>query len=66
MRILVLGASGEVGRLLLSAFPGHEVRGMHRPEVDLRDGDSIDRAIRRFDPEAVLLAAGLADPDFCE
>lgn len=66
MRILVLGASGEVGRLLLSAFSGHEVRGMRRPEVDLRDGGSIERAIRRFDPEAVLLAAGRADPDFCE
>lgn len=66
MRILVLGASGEVGRLLLSAFPGHEVRGARRPEVDLRDGASVERIVAAFDPEAVILAAGRADPDFCE
>jgi dTDP-4-dehydrorhamnose reductase len=66
VRILVLGASGEVGRLLLSAFPGHEVRGVRRPEMDLRDGASVERIVAAFDPEAVILAAGLADPDFCE
>jgi dTDP-4-dehydrorhamnose reductase len=66
VRILVLGASGEVGRLLLSAFPGHEVRGVRRPEMDLLDASSIERVIGAFDPEAVILAAGLADPDFCE
>jgi dTDP-4-dehydrorhamnose reductase len=65
-RVMVVGAGGEIGPLLLRAFSGHEVRGTRRPDVELRDPASVGRAIRDFDPEAVVLAAGLADPDRCE
>lgn len=66
MRILILGSTGRIGRLLPAAFSGHEVRGVSRPEVDLRDRALVERAVGSFDPEAVILAAGLADPDVCE
>lgn len=65
-RILILGDRGQIGRLLLPAFPGHEVRGLGRPAVDLRDRASLDRAVKDFDPDAVVCAAGLASADYCE
>ncbi len=66
MRILVIGSTGRIGRLLPAAFKGHAVLGIGRPEVDIRDRASVERAITTADPDAVILASGLADPDFCE
>lgn len=66
MKVLVIGASGQIGSLLRSAFPGHDVRGARRAEADVRDRAALRRLIAQTDPEAVLLAAGLADADFCE
>jgi dTDP-4-dehydrorhamnose reductase len=66
MKILVIGAGGQVGGLLMAGLRGHEVRGTRRPEVDLRDRLSVKAAIEGFEPEAVVLAAGLADADYCE
>lgn len=34
--------------------------------MDLRDRASIERAIAGFDPDALVLAAGMANPDLCE
>jgi dTDP-4-dehydrorhamnose reductase len=66
VKILLLGASGQIGRLLAAALRGHDVRAPRRPEVDLRAPPSLGRAVRDADPEAVILAAGLANADFCE
>ncbi len=66
MRILVIGSTGRIGRLLPAAFPGHDVLGTRRPEVDLRDRASVEKAVSGFDPGVVVLAAALADPDACE
>lgn len=66
MKILLIGASGQVGRLLTPAFRAHEVRALRRPEIEIRDRASVDRALREADPDAVVLAAGLADADVCE
>ncbi len=66
MRVLVVGSTGQIGRLLLGAFPGHEVRGTRRPETDIRDRDSVRRAVEAFEPDAVVLAAGMAGADECE
>lgn len=66
MKVLIIGSTGRIGRLLLTAFPGHDVRGTSRPETDLRDRAAVQRAVDAFSPDAVVLAAGLADADLCE
>lgn len=66
MRILVVGSTGQIGRLLMAAFPGPDVLGTRRPDVDVRDRASVEKAISASDPEAVILAAGLASADACE
>ena len=67
MKILLIGASGQVGSLLQPALrERHEVRALRRPDIEIRDPASVERAIRTADPDAVVLAAGLADADACE
>lgn len=66
MKILLIGDSGQIGRLLPPALRAHEVRSLRRPAIDIRNRASVERAIREADPEAVVLAAGLANADVCE
>ena len=47
MRILITGAPGQVGFELMHALrQGHEVIGMGRDRMDLRDSQAVRRAIR--------------------
>ena len=64
MKVLLLGASGQVGGHLLAALRGHDVRAPRHAELDLRDRAALDRAAA--DVDAVICAAGLANPDVCE
>jgi dTDP-4-dehydrorhamnose reductase len=65
-RVLVLGARGQVGRLLPPAFAGHEVLALGHAEADLRDRAALDRVVAGFKPDAVVCAAAHANPDYCE
>ncbi len=66
MRILLFGSTGHVGGLLLPALRAHDVRGLARSDVDLRDRAAAKKAVEDSAPDAVILAAGLANADFCE
>jgi dTDP-4-dehydrorhamnose reductase len=66
VKVLLLGAHGQVGRHLLAALRAHDVRAPRRTEVDLRDGAALDRAVRETAPDAVICSAGIANPDVCE
>lgn len=66
VNVLIMGSSGQIGRLLPAAFGGHEVRGARRADADVRDRRALENVIAAFEPEAVILAAGLANADFCE
>ncbi|HEU4698931.1 MAG TPA: short chain dehydrogenase [Gemmatimonadales bacterium] len=81
MRILVVGATGTIGRAVVAALaPRHEIVAAsrrHAPErVDLRDPESIRALYGRIGPvDAVVSAAGdaafkplaeLADEDFAQ
>jgi dTDP-4-dehydrorhamnose reductase len=66
VKVLLLGASGQVGAHLVRAFSAHQVRGLSSRDVDLRDGPALERLVREADPELVVNAAGLANPDVCE
>ncbi len=66
MKVLVFGASGQLGSLLPPAFAAHSVRGITRADADLRDAAAVRKAVGESSPDAVVLAAGNADADFCE
>ncbi|MBT9131863.1 MAG: dTDP-4-dehydrorhamnose reductase [Firmicutes bacterium] len=71
--ILVIGASGFLGRHLMSCCPGkrklgtyhlHESIGMEF--LDLQDLRQIRQIIKRVSPSVVIYAAGMTDVDACE
>ncbi len=64
MRAVVLGASGQVGGHVLKALGKHEARGTSSRDADLRDAAALARAVG--DADAVILAAALANADYCE
>ncbi|HET7441814.1 MAG TPA: dTDP-4-dehydrorhamnose reductase, partial [Terriglobales bacterium] len=66
MRVTVFGASGLLGKALMSAWPGEQVSGLTSKEVDIREGPRVHEAIERLRPEWIVLAAAYTDVDGCE
>lgn len=68
MRILLAGASGQVGReLALSAGNcGHRIIGLGREALDITDRDSIARAIGRNGPDVIVNSAAYTAVDRAE
>ena len=66
MKVLLFGASGQIGRLLHTGFKDHEVRALSRKDADIRDRGAVDRAVESFNPDTVILAAGMGNADECE
>ena len=67
MRILITGASGLVGTLVVRlASPKHEVLGLDRARLDIVNRDDVLRVFREFAPEAVLHCAAETDVDGAE
>jgi dTDP-4-dehydrorhamnose reductase len=69
MRLLVTGHEGQVARSLVergAARPGVEVVAVGRPELDLLDPASIERAIGRHRPDVVVSAAAYTAVDQAE
>ena len=65
MRILITGAKGQLGRELVRALDGHELRAFGRPELDIEDPAAV-QTILDTRCEVVIHAAALTDVDACE
>jgi dTDP-4-dehydrorhamnose reductase len=66
MRVLVFGASGLLGKDLVSAFATDDVIGLTSKDADLRDVRQILSAIRGAQPDWIILSAAYTDVDACE
>lgn len=67
MKALVLGASGQVGRALITSAPsGIEVIGLDRSSCDVGDQQQVEEAIGRTGPDIVLNAAAYTAVDKAE
>ena len=69
MRVLVTGASGQVGRELVAALGAtgrHQVAEATRPRFDLADRDSVVGAVTDTRPDLVLHAGAFTAVDRCE
>jgi len=66
MRVLIFGASGLLGKALTSEWTGDQVVGLSSKDADIRDSQQILKAVERWRPEWIVLAAAFTDVDGCE
>lgn len=66
MRVLVLGATGLLGRVLLEEWSTNEVTGIGSRDADVRDRSQLHACFARLRPECTVLAAAYTDVDGCE
>ena len=66
MRVLILGATGLLGRVLLEEWSTDEVRGLGSRDADIRDHSQLHSCFFDFRPECTVLAAAYTDVDGCE
>jgi dTDP-4-dehydrorhamnose reductase len=66
MRVLVIGATGLLGRVLLEAGDDIQITGASSRDADIRNPDQLTQLIARRRPEWTVLAAAYTDVDGCE
>jgi len=67
MRVLVLGAGGQVGRAVVRSVPaGHEVFAKMRAEADITDASAVGRVLAQATPDWVVNAGAYTAVDRAE
>jgi dTDP-4-dehydrorhamnose reductase len=67
LRVLIVGASGQVGSALISAAPReYEITAPNSKDLDIVDSVSVGRAFARYRPELVINAAAHTGVDKAE
>lgn len=67
MKVLVVGANGQLGRDIADVFAvDHAVTGLDLPEVDITSRDSIHRCLDLVQPDLVVNCAAFTRVDDCE
>lgn len=66
MKVLILGATGLLGKALVREWTADEVWAMGSREVDIRDAAKVRDIFRNARPDWVVLAAAYTDVDGCE
>ncbi len=66
MKILIVGAAGQLGRDLQGALPGHALLCPGHEELDVRDAAEVTAYIADNRPEAVVNTSGFSDVPKCE
>lgn len=64
---LITGASGQVGRALLSRVPGNvEATGLTHRELDIGNASQVDETVRKLSPDVIINAAAYTAVDRAE
>jgi len=66
MRILLIGATGLLGRVLQQEWGGDELIGVGSRDADIRDESQVHLLFERNRPEWAVVAAAYTDVDGCE
>ena len=66
MKILILGATGLLGKALLREWHSDEVVGLGSHDVDIRDAGRVREVVLGAQPGWIVLAAAYTDVDGCE
>src|SRR5437660_871114 len=66
MRILIIGASGLLGKALVEQWKSDQVAGVGSRDADIREPDALRRLFDRVRPHYTVLSASYTDVDGCE
>ena len=66
MKVLILGATGLLGKALVPEWTGDEVLAMGSRDVDIRDAAKLRELVGNARPDWLVLAAAYTDVDGCE
>jgi dTDP-4-dehydrorhamnose reductase len=66
VRLLLLGAGGQLGRAVLDVFTRHELAARTRAQLDVADAAAVEAALAETRPDAVLNAAAYTAVDAAE
>ena len=66
MKVMILGASGLLGKELLREWTSDEVLGLSSRDLDIRDGDKVRKVVEKSRPDWIVLAAAYTNVDDCE
>jgi dTDP-4-dehydrorhamnose reductase len=66
MKIMILGASGLLGKALMREWTKDETVGLGSRDVDIRDADQVRVVVEKARPDWIVLAAAYTNVDDCE
>lgn len=66
MKVMIIGATGLLGKALTRAWDSDEVVGVGSRDVDIREADQVREVINRESPQWIVLSAAYTDVDGCE
>jgi dTDP-4-dehydrorhamnose reductase len=66
MKVMILGATGLLGKDLLREWREDEVVGLGSCDVDIRDAARVRTVVKKVRPDWIVLAAAYTDVDGCE
>lgn len=69
-KILIIGAAGQLGSELITAFPGHDCIGADLDQaeyiLDMTDPDATQECMSSLRPDVVIVTAAAHEPQWCE
>jgi dTDP-4-dehydrorhamnose reductase len=66
MKVMILGASGLLGKALMREWTEDEMVGLGSRDLDIRDVDEVREVVEKTRPEWIVLAAAYTNVDDCE
>jgi dTDP-4-dehydrorhamnose reductase len=66
MKVMIFGATGLLGKALMSEWSRDEVVGLGSRDVDIRDADKVCEIVAKACPAWIVLAAAYTNVDECE
>jgi dTDP-4-dehydrorhamnose reductase len=66
MRVLIVGASGQLGSDLMRAFADQNPIGLDRKSLDIEKSSAISRTLGRYRPDLVINTAAFHNVEVCE
>ena len=66
MRVVVIGASGQLGSDLMTAFAAHETIGVEHNLFDIEIPAAISKLLSRYKPDLIINTAAFHNVELCE